>query len=156
MPRTSWLAIMAVAAITSLAVLAAAACGGDDNGDEQHGAPYEGVISAVTFTSSAGLHGIDEAINDNRTIPATARTAALRAQAVLRLTQWPAELRAEAEALAATLGELAEALDADPVDMAAAGALAKKAHDDEHEFSAKVWRYLYEAAGIEAGAGHGH
>jgi hypothetical protein len=147
---------MAVAAIAPLVLLAAAACGGDDNGDEQHGASYEGVISAVTFTSSAGLHDIDEAINDDRTVPATARTAALRAQAVLKLTQWPADLRAEAEALAATLGELAEALDAEPVDMAAAGRLAKKAHDDEHEFSAKVWRYLYEAAGIEAGAGHGH
>lgn len=156
MSRHTRLATPALAVVALLALFAAAACGGEDDSENAHAASLEGVIAAVTFTSSAGLHDIDDAINLEGTVPATARTAALRAQTVLKLTQWPDALRADAEALAATLGELAEALDAEQVDMASAGALAKKAHDDEHAFSAKVWRYLYEEAGVSGGEGHGH
>lgn len=140
--------LLAVLALVS--ALLAAACGGDDAGGGD-----AAIINAITVLDTAGLHDIDEAINDQQTVPANARTVARKLQAVVLLTEWPDDLADDAEALAGTLGELAAALDADPVDMARAGQLAAKAHDDEHDFSHAVWEHLYGEAGI-AGEADGH
>jgi hypothetical protein len=131
-------------------VVVGAACGGDDD-DDSSGDDYTAVITAISFTSNAGLHGIDESINDAGEVPADARTVALRSQAVVEVTEWPDELQAGADELAASLGELAAALDSDDPDIEAAGAAAADAHDTEHEFSGEVWDFLYAAAGIEGG-----
>lgn len=134
------------------------ACGDDDddaeNGDAHSGNNAE-VIAAINFLSNAGLHGIDESINDDGEIPGNARTQAQRAEAVTRLTEWPEDLQASADALAQIFADMAAALDGDAPDMEAAGEAAKNAHDAEHDFSADVWAHIYAEAGIE-GAGGGH
>lgn len=133
------------------------ACGDDDDdvdGDDHDGDHAE-VIAAINFLSNAGLHDIDESINDDGEIPANARTVAQRAEAVTRLTDWPDDLQASADALAQVFADMAVALDGEAPDMAAAGDAAANAHDAEHDFSADVWAHLYAEAGIE-GAGEGH
>jgi len=141
-----------VAGLAALLILPlAAACGGDD----AHGGDTAAVLAAVTFLDTAGYHGIDDAINKDRTVPAAARSAALKGQAVLKATAWPAELQPKADALAGILGELAAALEGDSPDLAKAGAAAKKAHDAQHEFSDAAWGWLYEKAGVK-GPAHAH
>lgn len=134
------------------------ACGDDDddaeNGDS-HGGNNAEVISAINFLSNAGLHDIDVAINDDGEIPGNAGTQAKRAEAVTRLTEWPEDLQASADALADIFAALAAAVDGESPDMEAAGEAATNAHDAEHDFSADVWAHLYAEAGIEGGGG-GH
>ncbi len=121
-----------------------AACGSDDGGS-----PEAEVISAINILDNAGLHGIDESINEDEEIPANARTVALHLQAVVELTSWPAAVEDEADELAQTFADLAAALDGENPDMARAGELATQAHDDEHDFSHDTWSWLQEKAGIE-------
>ncbi|PFG73165.1 hypothetical protein [Tepidiforma thermophila] len=153
MLRTS-AARLLVAGLAALLILPlAAACGGSD--DDEHAGDTAAVLAAVTFLDGAGYHDIDDAINKDRTVPATARTAALKGQAVVKATAWPAELQPKADALAGILGDLAAALEGDSPDLAKAGAAAKKAHDAQHEFSDAAWGWLYEKAGVK-GPAHGH
>lgn len=152
-PLLAFLALLALAG-----ALLFVACGDDDDDDNGTGhaaVDNDAVLNAVLFLSGAGLHDIDDAINDDKTIPANARTVAQRAQTVTLLTTWPEDLQASATALAAIFGEMAAALDGENPDLVVAGAAAKKAHDAEHDFSADVWAHLHAAAGIE-GAGGGH
>ncbi|WP_322819726.1 hypothetical protein [Tepidiforma sp.] len=153
MPRTTRWRVAVLAAAAALLLPLAAACGDDSQTDST--ADSAAVLSAVTFLDTAGYHAIDDAINKEKTIPATARTAALKGQAVVKATAWPAELQTKADALAAILGDLAAALDGDSPDLAKAGAAAAKAHDAQHEFSDAAWSWLYEKAGVE-GPAHGH
>jgi hypothetical protein len=143
--------LTAAASVGAVALSAAlfAACGeGDvDAGKED----LAGVISAITIMDNAGLHDIDESIRSKQTVPPTARTTALKMQAVTKLTDWPEEFKADAETLAAAFAALAAALDSDKPDLAKAGAAAKRAHDVQHDFSGKVWAHLESEAGI-AGA----
>uniref|UniRef100_UPI002ADD80F2 hypothetical protein n=1 Tax=Tepidiforma sp. TaxID=2682230 RepID=UPI002ADD80F2 len=151
-PRSALL--LAVLGILAAAGLALSACKGDDEAGS--GSQTAAVLAAVTFLDAAGYHGIDEAINNEKTVPATARSVALKGQAVVKSTGWPAELEPQANALAGILGELAAALEGESPDLAKAGAAAAKAHDAQHEFSDAAWAWLFEQAGIAPPGGHGH
>jgi len=122
------------------------ACGEDDAASDIE------VLAAIRVLDSAGLHGIDESINEQRTIPANARTVALQAETAIQLTDWPNDLDNEADALAATFREMAGVLAVDPPDLTKSGEIAAKAHDQEHDFSHRVWEYLYDKADVEADA----
>ena len=154
MLRTSAARLLLPGLAALLILPLAAACGGDDS-DDAHAGDTAAVLAAVTFLDGAGYHAIDDAINKDRTVPATARATALKGQAVVRATSWPAELKPKADALAGILGELAAALEGDSPDLAKAGAAAKKAHDAQHEFSDAAWGWLYEKAGVK-GPAHAH
>jgi len=137
-------------ALGALAAVALVACGDDD----AQGGGAAGIISAITFIDGAGLHDIDTSINEDKTIPAAARSTALKLQTVALLTEWPAILAADGKAMAGIFGEMAAALDGDDPDVVKAGAAAKKAHDGAHDFSGRVWTYLKAEAGIEGSDDH--
>ncbi len=145
----------ALAAVLLLTIPIAAACGGDDDDDAGAHNDTAQVITAIAFLDSLGLHGIDDAINKDRTIPAGAAAKARKGQAVVKATAWPAELAGKADALAGILGEMAAALEGSSPDLEKAGAAAKKAHDAEHEFSDAAWAWIFTQAGVE-GSNHGH
>lgn len=145
---------LALAATLLLAIPLAAACGGDDDAAAADSGTTP-VITAIAFLDSLGLHSIDDAINKDRTIPAGAAAKARKGQAVVKATEWPTELSSKADALAAILGEMAEALEGSSPDLDKAGAAAKKAHDAEHEFSDAAWAWIFKQAGVE-GSSHGH
>lgn len=130
--------------VAALALATFAACGSDDAGND------DAALNAINILDSAGLHGIDDSINAKKEIPASARTTALKLQALTKLASWPSDLEDEAQDLETIFAEMAAALDRDNPDLAKAGAAAAKAHDAEHEFSEKVWTHLYEEADIEA------
>ncbi len=150
------LALMALAALSAIALLAAAACGDDGAGDSPSGDAT--VLTAISILDAAGFHEIDDAIQQEKKIPATARTTTVRMQALVKLTHWPNDdLEARADSLAALFGEFAEVLDAESPDMARVGELSTKVHVAQHDFSGAVWDYLYEAAGLaHGGDGHTH
>ena len=144
-------ALVAFAVIAVLAAVAAAGCGSSGDSDAARDAA---VLNAIGILDGAGLHAIDDSINDDKTIPADARTVALKLQAVTALTEWPKELSTQADALERIFAEMVTALSGDKPDVARAGEAAAKAHDAQHEFSGKVWAHLYEEAGIKVeGAG---
>jgi hypothetical protein len=136
-------------ALAALVALGAAACGDDDGGGSQHAE----AISAITILDKAGLHDIDEAINEDKEVPPTARTTALHMQALVNLTDWPGDFDDDARALEKTFADLAASLDSDNPDLGKAGTLAKQAHDQEHELSHNLWAWLQDEAGIEASGG---
>jgi hypothetical protein len=142
----------AVALLAALG-LVAAACG-DDGAAEA--TKQNETINAIYIMDGAGLHGLDESINDQRTVPANAANTYRRLQAVALLTEWPtSELEEKAETLAGVFEQAAASVDTDNPDLAKAGPLASQAHDGEHDFSAEVWEYLLREAGV-AGAGEAH
>ena len=114
------------------------------------------VLNAINILDKAGLHGIDDSINKDRTIPASARTTAQQLQAVTSITEWPSDLEDEADALAEVFEAMAAALEGGTPDLTKAGEAAAKAHDAQHDFSHEVWEYLYEKGGVETGASEGH
>ena len=134
-----------------------ASCGDDDDDDGATGGhgSTDSVLNAILFLDSAGLHDIDDSINDDGEIPADARTIARKAETVTRLTAWPEELQASADTLAGVFADMVAALGGDEPDLTAAGEAAKSAHDVEHDFSGQVWEYLYSEAGVDGGGG-GH
>jgi hypothetical protein len=136
-------ALLGAAALTIIAAGLFAACGSDGGSQEAE------VISAINILDKAGLHDIDEGINDEQEIPADARTVALHLQAVVELTSWPGDLEDAAGELAQTFADFAAALDGENPNMARAGELAAQAHDQEHDFSHDAWAWLQEEAGIE-------
>jgi hypothetical protein len=141
-----------LAAVALAAAVFAAGCGSSGDSDESKNAA---VVNAINILDNGGLHGFDESLNDDKTVPATAKATLQKLQAVTALTEWPDELSDEAEALEKIFADMVTALSGDNPDIAKAGAAATKAHDGEHEFSAKVWAHLYEEAGMTAeGAGH--
>ncbi|HMO53008.1 MAG TPA: hypothetical protein PJ994_00760 [Tepidiformaceae bacterium] len=154
--RRTLLAAIALVALTGGALFAA--CGDDDDDDNGHSgsnAQNAEVLNAILFLSGAGLHGIDDSINDEGVVPANARLVAQRAEAVTRITNWPDDIKPQAAALADIFKEMAAALEGDSPDVAAAGAAAKRAHDAEHDFSNLVWDHLFHEAGVESsGGGH--
>jgi hypothetical protein len=138
----------AVLGAAALAVLAlAAACSDDGDGAD---ASSVDLVSAIAFIDSTGFHDIDEAINDEGEVPPGAASDTRKAQAVVTLASWPADLQSEADALAQILDELATELEKEAPDLAAAGELATRAHDGQHDFSAAVWAHLRTEAGQEA------
>ena len=148
MKDTRAILVLSVAAVgTALGLSSCAAEGGDEGFD---------TLAAISFMDAAGLHAIDTAINEEKTIPADAQAKAVKLESVLAGADWPEELEDEAEAVEAALRELAEALDAEAPDMAKAGAAAEKAHETSHDFSGLVWSHLREEAGLEVEEGAGH
>ena len=110
------------------------------------------VLNAINILDKAGLHGLDEAINEDKEIPSNARTTAQQLQAITNLTKWPTDdLESQADALAKIFGELAAAVDGENPDLAKAGEAATRAHDAQHDFSHDVWEYLYEKGGVQVG-----
>jgi hypothetical protein len=109
------------------------------------------IAASITLLDQAGLHDIDTQLNAGK-VPPTAQTAASHAQAVLVITAWPPELKAQASDLAATLGVVAKGLNTDTPDLKAVGAAATRAHNGEHEFSHAVWAWLSAKAGISPSA----
>lgn len=139
---------LACGALVVVAVLAAA-CGGQ----WREGGSREGeVAAAIDFLDKGGLHGMDESINTRKEVPANARATLLHLQAVTKLTDWPGDFDDAAEDLARTFGELAALLESDNPDLAKAGELAKKAHDDQHDFSHDVWEWLMDESEIDSGS----
>lgn len=139
-------AALAILALTSMGL--AVACSGDGSNSAE-----VDVVSAITTLDNAGLHAIDESINENQEVPADARTKALRMEAVTRLAEWPEEFEDPADELANTFRELATVLDSDSPDLARAGELAKRAHDEQHDLSGDIWAWLQEEAGMEVATG---
>lgn len=131
------LAIITGLVVSMLAV--SAACSSGSSGAKEE----SGVIAGVAYLDAAGLHDIDESINTNKTVPATARTVALKSAAVVRNTEWPSANKTAARNLADTMVALAEELDKENVDMAKAGELAHKMHEEAHDFTDAVWNELY-------------
>ncbi|MGH2609081.1 MAG: hypothetical protein ACRDHF_08325 [Tepidiformaceae bacterium] len=137
-------ALLGAGLLAVIAVGLFGACGSDDGGSQE-----AEVISAINILDNAGLHGIDESINEEQEIPANARTVALRLVTVVELTSWPGDLADGAATLAESLTEFAAALDVENPDMAQAGSLATEVHQVEHDFSGEVWAWLQEEAGID-------
>lgn len=138
----------ALAILTVAAMWLAVACSGDASKSTE-----VNVVSAITTLDNAGLHAIDESINETQKVPADARTKALRMEAVTRLAEWPEEFEDPADELANTFRELATVLDSDSPDLARAGELAKRAHDEQHDLSGDIWAWLQEEAGMEVATG---
>ena len=124
--------------------------------DDSGGGGNAEVINAINIMDKAGLHDIDESINNDKEIPANALTVARQVRAVIALTEWPDDLQSQADALEKIFEEFETVLAAEQPDMAKAAESSKKAHDAEHDFSHDVWAHLYEEAGISTEGGDGH
>ncbi|PWB43831.1 MAG: hypothetical protein C3F10_10380 [Dehalococcoidia bacterium] len=149
-------ALMAFATLSAIAIFALGACGDDaDTGASPSGDAL--VLTAINVLDNAGFHEIDDAIQQEKKIPATARTTTIRMQALVQLTAWPNDdLEAQADALATLFGEFAEVLDAESPDMTRVSEASTKVHIAQHDFSGAVWEHLYEAAGLGKDDGHTH
>ncbi|OAI38486.1 hypothetical protein AYO38_09630 [bacterium SCGC AG-212-C10] len=156
--KRRWLLPVLVGAL-SVITLVSVACGDDDD-DSGSNSSASGadvtILQSIKILDGAGLHGIDDGINKDKAIPATARTVALQMRTTLALTDWPSDLDAKATALNKVFQEFATVLDADSPDIAKAGDLAHQAHEGAHEFSHDVWQYLYKKAGVEVADAGGH
>jgi len=142
---------------TGILALAAFAACGDDGADADaadQSADMGTVVNAVIALDRAGLHEIDESIREGK-VPPTAHFTALQLQTLVLLTPWPEHLRPQAETLAGLLGDMAAAVDNEPVVLPEAQEASRKAHVAHHEFSVLVWEELYREAGITADA-EGH
>lgn len=150
------LGLVAIAALSAIAMFTLAACG-DDAGADDDASSDVAVLAAISVMDGAGFHEIDDAIGQEGKIPATARTTTLRTETLLRLTTWPTPaLQSQASALAQLMAELAAAIDGESPDMAVATEASRKVHVAQHEFSGAVWKYLYDVAGVTTEAPHGH
>lgn len=145
--------IFAVLAVAGAILLTSCNGDDDDNGNSGGGSSTQGVLQAILYLDGAGLHGIDDSINEDGEIPADAVTVARKAETVTRLTEWPEELKSSADALAQIFADMAATLDSETPDMDAAGEVAARAHDAEHDFSHDVWAHLYAEAGVAGGGG---
>jgi hypothetical protein len=151
-------------AIVSLTVLTTAvACGDDDDDDVEAGNTddsgdasangAQAIALSIREIDTAGFHDTEDSIAGGE-IPATARSTALQIEALIRLTAWPEALEDQALELADTLNEAAAAYDQG--DAEAALPHAEAVHDGQHDFSAEVYVYLGEEAGVtELTGGHG-
>ncbi|MGE0600898.1 MAG: hypothetical protein AB7J35_16735 [Dehalococcoidia bacterium] len=138
-----------MAAIALLGAVALAACGDDDDGGGNSAASANAeVLNAIAFIDGAGLHAIDESINTDKTVPATAKTTSDKVQTVLNITTWPKDLQSQAKALSDIMAGLSASLEGDKPDLAKAGEAATKAHEGSHDFSHAVWDYLYKQGGV--------
>lgn len=129
---------LAVATVLAAAALFPSACGDDDDHAASIAVSSNAEITApLDFLDEAGLHDIETSINNKGEIPATARTVAIRTQAVVLVTVWPKGLQAGATKLAGIFGDMAKSLDGEKPNVKVAGPAAKAAHDGEHDFSGR-------------------
>lgn len=143
--------VVALAAISTLALgaLGIAACG-DDDGEE--GGQNAAVFTAISALDNAGLHEIETEIVETGTPPGDAQATALRMQTIVKLTDWPKDLQADADKLAQYLGEMASALGGN--DKEKMKEASGKAHDAAHDLSHEAWIYLQKQAGVSAEMSH--
>lgn len=130
----------------ALGGLAFAGC--SESADED--AEARAVYYAVLTLDNAGLHGMDESVNEDGEIPSGALSTMLELQTVIGLTPWPEEFEDDAEALSGTFGKAAGLLAVESPNLADVGAALTAAHDEEHEFAHGVWEWLHAEAGVEA------
>jgi hypothetical protein len=103
------------------------------------------IVSALNAFSAAGLHAMNESI-DGGAIPAGAAGGVDSAIVAMASVDWPEELKADADALAASFQQLAEAIDAG--DAAAAAPISSDTHEAWHEFSHMAAQFVSQAAGL--------
>ena len=158
MNSTAWklLRPAALALLGLAAAMAIAACGDDDDKGSSASSTTTQVLTAINILDNAGLHEMDEELNEQGEIPANGETVARHLEAVVRLTDWPSNLEGTANRLAGLLHDLATEFDKDNIDVARAGELAAQVHDTWHDLSHDTWAYLAEQAGIEGEAGDSH
>jgi uncharacterized protein YoxC len=126
--------------------LAASAAGMDEHAAEPAASAFN-VAVAQYFLDTAGFHGMDETLNETKTIDASYVSAVNRVKKVLTQTVWPEELQEGATGLIDLLGQFAEALEADNADEAAP--LATQVHEAQHDLSHGIDGWLGEGE-------HGH
>ncbi|HET7738024.1 MAG TPA: hypothetical protein VFK32_05570 [Tepidiformaceae bacterium] len=142
---------LAAAAVALFALALGAAC------SSESGTTDADIVAIINVIDSAGLHDIDDAINEDEEIPAGAAVTAQKLHATMELVEWPSDLDEDAEELSAAFEDLHATLSAETPDMAAAGEIAGRVHDLAHDFSHDAWAYLYAEAGVdvdEEGDGH--
>lgn len=138
---------VSLVAIVIVAAVAVTACGGD--GADSKATTNAQALNAIAYIDGAGIHEIDQSINTDKTIPATAKVTADKVHTVLNITEWPnKDLKSKAEALANLFADMSASLDGDSPDLTKAGEATKKAHDGYHDFSHAVWDYLYGQGGV--------
>lgn len=98
------------------------------------------VTTAVYLLDDAGLHGLDERLNNEGVIEASDAGRVARVARLLRSVDWPAELAEDAAALTDTLDQLATALRED--DLEAGAPLATQAHEEQHDLSHEAEHWL--------------
>jgi hypothetical protein len=100
------------------------------------------VTTAVYLLDNAGLHGLDERLNNEGVIQPGDAGRVARIARVLSSVDWPPALAEDAAALTDTLHQLASALRED--DLETAASLATVAHEDQHAFSHEAEHWLSE------------
>lgn len=113
--------------------------------------PLFAVAMATYILDTAGLHGMDVAINESSEIESSYAGTVNRVARLLSATPWPPELAEEAVTMQATLAEFAEALSNDDVE--AAKPLATRTHEEQHDFSHNIGAWINGQLGIEGGEG---
>ena len=98
------------------------------------------VATAVYLLDDAGLHGLDERLNNEGVIEASDAGRVARVARLLSSVDWPTPLADEAAALTDTLRQLASALRDD--DLETAAPLATIAHEVQHAFSHEAEHWL--------------
>jgi hypothetical protein len=123
----------------------AAAAGGADEHAAEPAADAFNVAVAQYFMDTAGFHGIDEALNETKTIDASYYSTVSRVRKVIIQITWPEELQEQATAFDDLLGQFAEALEADNAEEAAP--LATQVHEAQHDLSHAIDAWLGEGGG---------
>jgi copper(I)-binding protein len=109
------------------------------------------VVTTLYLLDTAGLHDLDERLNQEGVINASDAGVVNRVNRLLNITAWPDTLRPQAEELQAVLQQYAQALSDDDVE--AAKPLATQAHELQHDLSHDVEHWL-ESGGAEHGGEH--
>lgn len=125
-----------------------AQAGGGDSGDLATELQNLEIVSAVNALGGAGLHGVDESVNDNGEIPDGAAGPISRAILAMQATNWPDDLQADADAVLDVLHKLVEALGDGNVE--AAGPVATEAHELGHDFADAATQHVLSSLGIES------
>jgi hypothetical protein len=140
--------LLVAAAIVPLLGIMAVACDDDPEAESESSASQESIdtLSArvqrnemmfyTTAIRDAQLHAMDEDLNETGVIESSYIPNTRGAVRLLALTDWPADLQEEADALHDTAVELLHALEAD--DAETAGPLATELHEAEHDFNGMV------------------
>ena len=98
------------------------------------------VNTAIYLLDSAGLHGLDVRLNEEKEILAGDSGLVGRVARLLTAVEWPEGLTEEAAALHETLSALSAALGEDNLE--AAAPLATQAHNQAHDFSHNAQEWL--------------
>lgn len=143
-------------------MLAAAACGGNDNDTQtkdqlqqleqkindlqtslnnlHEATMHQQVLLAYTSLRAEGLHEIAESVNTASEIDPAWHGAVSRMHLIVMATDWPEDLKAKADDCATKLKEFADALDGH--DLAASKKVAPQAHLAWHELDGAAANFL--------------